>query len=415
MAVYNHTNTLHSGLTGVDRVNPTNAVNVDATSSNLWMPVWAGEVLNAYDQYISFEPHVTHRTIANGMSIKFPLTGTVGLKPQWGAGEELAGGGGPSTSITVSLDDRPMAAHFELDNPDLMVTQWEYRSEMARQTGMTLANTSDKQIASLIAQAACQIDANFALIKKGVRRPDADGADTDGDGGPLDSGDYTGGQVYTGDGIGTGNGGDGGSTGTTRNFDYNNLGLSSAAAEDRTDAALGLLEDIENFFVHLQEINAPTEGVVCCVSPQAFADIRSLNIAREAGDFSNGGGHPFFGGSATDMGNLGAPLTVGMHGMNDTLMYQGAVIMKSNHANFKTDYTDSNLQTTAIGDKKYGCKFSKLCALIWQPEAVARLTLQGMKTDSVEDVRRNTHFTVASTYKGGGTLRPECAGVMLKN
>ncbi len=417
MAVYNHNNTLHSGLTGVDRVNDTNAMTAAraATSGNLWLQVWAGEVLNAYDEYISFEPHVTHRTIPNGMSIKFPLTGTVGLKPQWGAGEELAGGGGPSTSITVTLDDRPMAAHFELDNPDLMVTQWEYRSEMARQTGMTLANTSDKQIASLLAQAACQLDSNFGLTKLGVRRPDADGSDTDSDGGPLDSGDYSGGQVYTGDGIGTGSGGDG-TTGTDRGFNYNDLGRNTGAtAGERADAALGLLEDIENFFVHLQEINAPTDGVVCCVSPQAFADIRSLNIARDNGDFANGGGHPFFGGSATDMGNLGAPLTIGMHGLNDTLMYQGAIIMKSNHANFKTDYTDSNLQDTVIGDKKYGNDYSDLCALIWQPEAVARLTLQGMKTDSVEDVRRNTHFTVASTFKGGGTLRPECAGIMRKN
>jgi len=96
-------------------------------------------------------------------------------------------------------------------------------------------------------------------------------------------------------------------------------------------------------------------------------------------------------------------------------MYQGAVIMKSNHANLFTSYTSGDLQTTTIGDKKYGNNYSSLAAIIWQPECVARLTLQGMKTDSVEDVRRNTHFTVASTYKGGGTLRPECAGVMRIN
>jgi hypothetical protein len=395
--------TLHSGLTGVDRENTlSNVPNVGAASSNLWLQVWAGEVLNAYDQYISFEPHVTHRTITDGTSIKFPMTGTVGLKPQWGAGEELTGGGGPSTSIAVTLDDRPMAAHFELDNPDLMISQWEYRSEMARQTGMTLANTSDKQIAALIAKSACALTGD-ALTRSGRPRKDADAS-----GGEED---LTGGQVYTGDGAGEGNGGNG-ATGVDRGFDYNNLGLASATTANRTDAALGLLEDIEGFFVHLQEINAPTEGVICAVSPQAFADIRSLNIARDNTDFNNGGGHPFFGGGATDMGGLGAPLTMGMHGITDTLTYQGCTIMKTNHGGFKTDYSASG---ASIGDSRYNLDMSALAALIWQPEAVARLTLQGMKVDSVEDVRRNTHFTVASTFKGGDVLRSECAGAMLIN
>jgi hypothetical protein len=397
--------TLHSQLTGVNRrVDSATLPDTSVVSSKLWLTVWAGEVLNAYDQYISFEPHVNHRTIANGTEIKFPLTGTVSLKPQWGAGEELAGGGGPSTEVSVTLDDRPMAAHFELDNPDMMISQWEYRSEMARQTGMTLANTSDKQIASLIAQAACKMSAN-ALTAVGTDRMDPDDLSTG-----IEAG--TGGQVYSGDGDATGSGGDGTDTsGTTRGFNYAELGtpnFSGNTTAKRTSAALGLLEDIEHFFVHLQELNAPTEGVVCCVSPQAFQDIRALNIARASSDFANGGGHPFFGGGATDMGGLGAPLTAGMHGLQDILMYQGCTIMKTNHGGFFTDYTSAS-----IGDAKYNKDLSKLAALIWQPDAVARLSLQGMKVDSVEDVRRNTHFTVASTFKGGGTLRTECAGAML--
>ena len=116
------------------------------------------------------------------------------------------------------------------------------------------------------------------------------------------------------------------------------------------------------------------------------------------------------------MGGLGAPLTVGMHSMQDTLTYQGCTIIKSLHANFGDKYTTAgDAQDTTIGDTKYGCDFRSLRALIWQPQAVARLSLQGMKVDSVEDVRRNTHFTVASTFKGGSTFRPECAGIMRIN
>ena len=398
-------NAFQSMLTGVDRTNSEDALNVAAADAKLWLKVFSGEVLNAYDHYNVFEPLVHHRTIPNGTTVRFPITGSVGLKPKWGAGEELAGGGGPSTSREITLDDRPMAAHFELDNPDLMITQWEYRSEMARQVGMTLANTSDKQIAVLLSRAGAKLAGNgFDFQRIGVTRADADAT-----GGYSTEGAYMeGGQVFTGDGKATGNGGDGSTAAADRSFDYANLGLTGGGKAARTNAALGLLEDIEHFFVALQKINAPTEGVCCAVTPQAFADIRALNIARASGDFNNGGGHPFFGGSATDMGGLGAPLTVGMHGQDDFLMYQGCKIIKTNH--MPSDYTSAS-----IGDTRYNVNGSTVKALIWQPDAVARLTLQGMKVDSVEDVRRNTHFTVASTFKGGDTLRSECAGVCMTN
>jgi hypothetical protein len=49
---------------------------------------------------------------------------------------------------------------------------------------------------------------------------------------------------------------------------------------------------------------------------------------------------------------------------------------------------------------------------MWLPEAVAALKLQGLKVDTVDDVRRNTTFTVASMMGGTGVLRPECAAVI---
>jgi hypothetical protein len=50
--------------------------------------------------------------------------------------------------------------------------------------------------------------------------------------------------------------------------------------------------------------------------------------------------------------------------------------------------------------------------MIWQSKAIASLSLQGMKVDSVEDIRRNTNFTVASMMAGTGVLRPECASLI---
>ena len=83
--------------------------------------------------------------------MEFPITGTVGLKPAWSAGEYLVGGeDAASSQFAVTLDNRPMAAHFELDNIDLMIAQWSTVRNSARQASQTLANARDKQIDAFI-------------------------------------------------------------------------------------------------------------------------------------------------------------------------------------------------------------------------------------------------------------------------
>lgn len=52
---------------------------------------------------------------------------------------------------------------------------------------------------------------------------------------------------------------------------------------------------------------------------------------------------------------------------------------------------------------------------MWQRGCVASLSLQGVKVDTVDDVRRNTTFTVASMMAGSGVLRPECACAIIDN
>ena len=398
-----------------------------------WLPIWSGEVLNAYDQYNIFEPLITTRQITSGTTMRFPITGTVGHKAQWKAGEELEG----STSISapgwfdISLDQRPMASYFELDDISLMLTQWEYRAELARQAGLSLANARDKQVACLIAQAAFMPSRNPAVSK---------------------GGNFAGATLT--------------SDLTSTSYDmpaaaaFNHLGHASSSQTNRTAAALLLLEYIEKYMVRLQEIDAPTDGVYVAVTPRAFQDIRALGVARSANDVVNM--QPMFAGVAA-AGGLGAPYTQGMNALTDTLTYMGATIIKTNHLLSQTvelDGTDhavvgsdiagiissidnvildptgstkfaagqaALIKIKDLGDAKYNFDWLRLAkitntnsfdalfpvkALIWQKDAVASLSLQGMKVDSIRDVRRNTQFTVASVMRGGGVLRPElCAAV----
>jgi hypothetical protein len=348
-----------------------------AGANKLWLPVWSGEVIHAYDQYNVFENLVDSRTISNGVAAEFPITGTVGVKAAWNAGEELLGSTTDSASQTISikLDKRPMAAHFEMDNIDLMITQWEYRSELARQAGLALANARDKQVAAYVARAGVE-DLTWngtAAAGSQTLSQDPRGVNT--------------GPVFI-------------------DPKFSNLGLSTANASDRTDAALAALKAIEDFFVYLQEINAPTDGVTMVVTPRAFQDIRALGVARDNSGLTAGAGRPFFGGVA-EAGGLGAQLAMGMNAYTDSLEYMGARIIKSSNV--------PNANFSGIGEARYNLDFGNagIRAMIFQRSCMGSLSLMGMKVDTVEDVRRNTTFTVASMMKGCGVLRPECSALLV--
>jgi len=389
--------------------------NIDAATSGgsggankLWLPVWSGEVMYAYDQYRVFEPLVESRTISSGRAMEFPIMGSVNLKPAWFAGEELLGqtNDHKSQTIAVTLDNRPIAAFFELDNVDLMITQWQYRQELARQAGQTLANARDLQIASYIIRAGAEsVLAADPRLKSG-----SDWTKSLKDGPVYDS-------IFN------------------ANFGY--LDHAGATDQQSTDGALGVLAAIEDFMIHLQEINADTNGVTCAVTPKTFHDIRALGVARDSGDLGGGAGRPFFGGVA-DAGGLGAGLTNAMAGLSDSLEYMSCRIVKTNHLP-NWDASAGNVATSAstgiangvIGEGRYNLDFTAnkvatttsgnsqtqgtvgIKGMIWQSKAVASLSLQGMKVDTVEDVRRNTNFTVASMMAGTGVLRPECAAVIV--
>ena len=351
---------------------------VNATNE-LWLPIWSGEVIHAYDEHNKFESMVTSKTIASGNEMVFPITGTVDLKPAWNAGEELIGGADQtSTTFKVQLDKRPMAAHFELDNIDLMLTQWEYRAEIARQAGQTLANTRDKQIYAYLVRAAAE-----AKLSNDPRS-----------------------SLAYHDGF--------------HSATFDDLGLATQTDNSlRAAAALAYLQDLEDFMVYLLENNIPTEGVYSVVSPRTFQDIRALGVARSAADAVNS--QPLFGGVA-EAGGLGAPLRQGMYGYDDTLEYMGVTICKSNHR-----LTADLGSTTTIGEARYnldyelkennastggnGTDVHEVKAVTFQSGAVAALKLQGLKVDTVDDVRRHTVFTVASMMAGTGVLKPECATV----
>ena len=344
-----------------------------------------------------FENMINTKTINGGFAYEFPVTGTVALNSAWDAGEELIGGDSSSTTFKVALDKRPMAAHFETDNIDLLVTQWDYRSELARQAGLQLASTRDKQIAVGLAAASAvpQMGSDPRGLAAAAFQAPA--------------------QIST-----------------------------SVQASSCTETeALKVLQEIENYLVVCQENDIEVTDVYCAVTPKVFQVIRALGIPRSVFTAVTNAGvvgtssvvaatnnymnNPLFGASDTYGGN-GAPISVGMNQMTDVLDYMGVKIVKTNHL----PKTNLNITANNIGSGKYNlnCAATANAAgasganqgfesafsfygILFQTNAIAGLSLQGMKVDTVQDVRRNTQFTVASMMKGTGIIRPETCRALI--
>jgi hypothetical protein len=87
----------------------------------------------------------------------------------------------------------------------------------------------------------------------------------------------------------------------------------------------------------------------------------------------------------------------------EAIRFEGVTIFPSNLLPNANDTAN-----TAVFSK-YRADFSKTSALMWQPDAVAVLTLLGISTETTRDVRRQEDFIVSKQAVGHGTLRAECA------
>lgn len=87
----------------------------------------------------------------------------------------------------------------------------------------------------------------------------------------------------------------------------------------------------------------------------------------------------------------------------DAIRFEGVTIFASELLPNKDDSSNANVFS------KYRADFSKTKAIMWQPDAVAVLTLMGIATETFRDVRRQEDFLVSKQAVGHGTLRAECA------
>lgn len=315
--------------------------------NDLWLPVYGGEVLAAFDDHIALIDKVRYKTIESGDTLKFPETWKIGSEYHE-AGNELLGLQVESHERTITLDDRPLVSHFELDDVDQMLAHFEVRSEYSHKTGVELAKQLDFKVATLLTLASRDIGSGGSLPGGGI------------------------------DGAGTAD-------------------VDAEYANATQKGAVTFLDGLEAIAVQFESNDVPQgEPWYCCVKPAMWWAIRRLGVPTSTTDLTNGI-RPFFGHADVDMQ---APQSMAMN-RTSALNFLNFKIIRSPNTPWGSNVT--------TGPSKYQGDFTATQAVCWHEDAIAVIQKQGITTETFRDVRRGSDFFKTSIFTGGGTLRPQCA------
>jgi len=328
------------------------------TTSDLWLPVYGGEVLSAFEEMTVSKDIARMMSMSSGQSMEFPQIHKMSAE-RHAAGTELLGTDIETGKRTIAVDDRPLVAHFDLDDVDLAMSHFDTRSEIAMQAGRALARELDKNVLQLAVNAS----------RTGA---DAGGSSFNGGGYKADPTDALDGTAWT-----------------------SSAALpSSATAAWTKDQALVLLEALEDIVVAWDQRDVPQEERFCVVPTDAWHRLRNIGLpAAISTNVNTTVGYDPFG--------KGAVPANADPSRAEALEYLGVKIVRSNFL--------PNGSNIATGEAKYQGDFSDTRAIAIQKQAVGVLTLMGVQTETDRDVRRQSDFFVTKMLYGGGTLRPECA------
>ena len=242
-------------------------VNSSGTADALFLKVFSNEVLSQFSRENQMLGMSTVRTIANGKSATFPVTGTV-TAGYHTAGNEITGQAIKHNEKIINLDDMLLADVFVAEVEELK-NHYDVRAEYSRQMASALSNKVDKHLLSL-AILASQGSATITGTNGGDEITDAD-ANTN---------------------------------------------------------ATSLISSVFEAIQKLDEKNVPTEGRVCIVAPDQYYQLANVDklvnrdFSRDNGDFGKGtvlsiGGVPIVK-SNTAVEVFGQDLSSAISGTNNT-------------------------------------------------------------------------------------------------
>ena len=346
---------------------PSRAGVVNATSNGsfdqdnaLFLKKFSGEILQTFEESNVFKPLHTIRTIENGKSAQFPVTG-VATAAYHTPGENIADGGNSYLSDikkaekVINIDKMLLASTF-LANIDDVKNHYDIRSVYANELGKALAVRFDTAIAKTFLASARSASAISGGKVGGVLDVSANamGAIGDVDGTTTDP---TGAQLIA--------------------------ALFTAAQK-------------------LDENDVPEDGRFCVLRPKEYYKL-----------ITGGSGSLVINSSGVnkDVGGEGSLAT------GNIPMVAGISIYKSNHipstdlssgtgTNSGDAGSDNDLFAATDG---YDAVFTNTLGVVAHSSAVGTVKLLDLATESEYQIERQGTLFVAKYAMGHGVLRPECA------
>jgi len=347
-----------NGDTDPSRVGQINSAgDVDA----LFLKKFAGEILTTFEENNVFKALHTIRTIENGKSAQFPVTG-IASASYYTPGQNIADAGNSYLSDikknekVITIDDMLLASTF-LSSIDDVKNHYDIRSVYASELGKALALRFDTAIAKVFIAAARETTPNVTGGKLG---------------GVLD---------VSANAMGT--------------------GADSADDADNTDpTGAELVAALFTAAQKLDENDVPSDGRFAVLRPQEYYKL-----------ITGGSGSLVINTSAVnkDVGGLGSIAS------GSIPQVAGITIYKSNHlpstdlsGGAGVDAGGSN-DVFGAGGVGYDGDFTNLFGIVVYPAAVGTVKLLDLATESEYQIERQGTLFVAKYAMGHGILRPECA------
>jgi len=324
------------------------ATNGGSDKRSLFLKQFAGEVLTSFEERNIFMPLHRVRTISNGKSAQFPVTGTSSAAYHT-AGDTIYGGSVNASEITVTVDDLLVSSTF-VPKIDEAMNHYDVRSIYSAEMGNALSNAADKNIASIIYQSAT----GAGTADQEVQWTNADFA-------------------------GLSNG----STGAKGKID-----IANTAAEGSTYTAQNIVDGIINSLMQFDKHDVTGEKY-CVLSPEAYytlmgADSTAINRDQGGNGSVAGGNVPTVGGVKILMSNHLPTADNGSVPLNES--GRGA-----------TPYTGSD----AFDADLKGMVFTK--------DAAATVKLLDLGVESEYQIERQGTLMVAKYAMGHNALRNKAA------
>jgi hypothetical protein len=326
----------------------------------LFLKKFSGEILQAFEESNIFKPLHTIRTIENGKSAQFPVTGIASANYHT-PGENIADGGNSylsdikKTEKIITIDKMLVASTF-LANIDDVKNHYDIRSVYSNELGKALAVRFDTALAKVFI-AAARSGANLTQVGKG--------------GSILDI-----------------------STNSFVNFGDANPDVTDPSGAELVAALFSAAQ-------RMDEHDVPSDGRFCVLRPQEY--YRLVTGADDSNGFS------LTSAINKDIGGAGS-LAAG-----NVPQIAGISLFKSNHI------PSTDLSAVSSGDGEanndvfggngigYNGNFTNTKGIVSHSAAVGTVKLLDLATESEYQIERQGTLFVAKYAMGHGVLRPECA------